>query len=141
MMGNEESTAPAQTIIASVRARIGRRHRITATEMRAILGEMATQNLVTLDDWPIGRRGTDPAAEWTRACRGITIISVLADTDSPRVRYTSSNPGAIRFDEPGSMHPMLRATLMFAPATMQEHTYDYLRQRCRRLLIVMPEPS
>ena len=34
------------------------------------------------------------------------------------------------------MHPHLRATVIFAGDGMPDTTLDYLRQRCRRLLIV-----
>jgi len=42
----------------------------------------------------------------------------------------------LRYDAPGSMAPMQRSAVIFAPDGMGRSTYDYLRERCDRLVIV-----
>lgn len=135
-------TTPAG-ILDVLRATIGRRHRITRAEMRNLLQMLSDRDLVELDnDWGGGHRRPDKdhAAAWADMCDDINVISVLADTDAPSARATSSNPGSIRYDQPGSMHPMMQATLMFAPAGLSDSTGEFpgewLRRRTKRLLVV-----
>lgn len=126
-------------IIGIVRSRVGRRPHISRAEMRDILVALETAQLVALDNgWQRHREDGDHAAAWADACTDITVISVLAESDPVQARLASSNPGSIRYDQPGSMHPGLRATLMFAPpgATSESGDFDYLRRRAKRLLIV-----
>jgi hypothetical protein len=61
----------------------------------------------------------------------------MAARQSHSARVASSNPGEIRFDEPGQMHPQLRACAMFVADGQRESTVDYLRRRCGRLLTVV----
>ncbi len=141
-------------ILATIRAMIGRRHKITRSEMRGLLCALAQEGKVDIfNEWfqPRDRAGQPMRHDgpWESgyaqrmayadgieaACYDITIISVLADDDPAAASLTSSNPGEIRYDEPGSMHPLLRATVMFA-AEEGKHDYAYLRRRTRRLLIV-----
>jgi len=134
---------PILTVVA--RSPIGRRHKIGRSEMSDLLNVLQIQRLVELDNgWggSAGKAGA-PAAElasaWADTCRGINVISVLADSESPAARNASSNPGSIRFDDPGSMHPLLRATLMFAPAALAQMPYGQiarLRTLAKRVLIV-----
>ena len=121
-------------IIDTVRTHVGRRHRITRAEMRAILAALAEAQLVELDNgWQQHRQDGDHAAAWTDACRGIIVVSVLAPDDAPAARLASSNPGSIRYDSPGGMHPLLRASVMFAPAGLDA---GYLRSKATRVLLV-----
>lgn len=132
------------SILDVVRAHVGRRRKITRAEMRDILTDLAGHGLNMNNGWcgipqPTNPPASDLAAAWTKMCEGIRVISVLADTDSPRVRYSSSNPGSIRYDDPGSMHPMLRATLMFATADLAEQM-GHLRRKAKRVLVVRDDP-
>ncbi len=141
-------------ILATIRAMIGRRHKITRSEMRGLLCALAQEGKVDIiNQWfkPRNRAGRPMHHDgpWESgyaqriayadgieaACCDITVISILADDDPAAASLASSNPGEVRYDEPGSMHPLLRATVMFA-AEEGTHDYDYLRRRTRRLLIV-----
>lgn len=129
-------------ILAVLDRTVGDRPAITRREMADLLYMLQVEQLVELgNQWG----GSDPdapastnAAAWTKTCRGINVVSVLADEDAPGARLASSNPGSIRYDQPGSMHPEMFATLMFCPrgCTDSEGGYDYLRRNCERLLIV-----
>lgn len=134
-------------ILDVVREFVGSRHRINHNEMSAILADLANRNLVELhNNWggSSGMPEDTPAAElarrWAGCCQGITVISVLADDDPAEPRLASSNPGSIRFDDPGSMHPLLRATVMFAPERVGEDSVQWLRARASRVLVVTGEP-
>lgn len=121
-------------ILDIVRSAIGARRKITRQEMAGILDHLALRGLELNNGW-----GGPDAAGWAESCAGINVISVLADEDSPVARAMSSNPGSIRYDSPGSMHPQLRATLMFAPSELADMPYDQigqLRDKCDRLLVV-----
>jgi hypothetical protein len=129
-------------ILATVRAVAGRRRQITRAEMRLILADLASQGLVNLGNgW--GRSHPEQsamanAAAWTETCRDLTVVSVImAARQSHPARVASSNPGQIRFDQPGSMHPQLRACVMFTAAGQRDSTVAFLRGRCRRLLTVV----
>lgn len=121
------------TILDCATAIVGDRNHIHRDEMTAILLGLAAEGLQLDNGW-----GGPDAAGWADVCRGITVISVLADDDAPVARAMSSNPGSIRHDEPGSMHPQMHATLMFASeaACEREATLDYLVEHTERLLIV-----
>lgn len=135
-----------------VRKTVGRRHRISRGEMRAILYRAARDLDLELN---IGWGGSDTrlfgsradeaisrgAEAWERMCNDITVISVFATGSATVVQRTSSNPYDIRYDEPGSMHPLLQAEVMFAPpsACERDGTADYLRRHAKRLLIVTGE--
>lgn len=140
-------------ILATARAMIGRRHRITRPEMRGLLCALAQEGKVEIaNPWfrprdrtgrPMHHDGPFASGYAQRiayadaieaACHGLTVISVLADDNPVGPRLASSNPGEVRYDEPGSMHPQLRTTLMFAPAGLRD--FDYLRRHTKRLLIV-----
>jgi hypothetical protein len=127
-------------ILKAVRAVAGRRRQITRAEMRLILADLDAQGLVSLGNgWGESRpdqSSTANAAAWTETCRDLTVVSVMAARQSHPARVASSNPGTIRFDQPGSMHPQLRACVMFAASGQREGTVEYLRRRCRRLLTV-----
>jgi hypothetical protein len=128
-------------ILDVVRTVAGRRPQISRAEMRLILANLSAEGLVSLGNGWGGSRpdqsSTANAAAWTETCRDITVVSVMAARQSHRARVASSNPGTIRFDQPGSMHPQLRACVMFAAAGQREGTGEYLRRRCRRLLTVV----
>lgn len=122
------------TMLDTVRRHVGRRPRITRGEMIAILADLAGDGLGLDNGW-----GGPDADGWANMCRGITVVSVLEDGQAFTARAASSNPGSIRYDDPGSMHPMLRAAVMFAPADLADMPYDQigqLRRRAGRVLIV-----
>lgn len=76
------------------------------------------------------------AKAWADMCRGITCISVL-----PTVYWVGQEerhgPG-VRFDAPGSMHPLQQAQIIFVPesAAQRRETLAYLRRHAERVLIV-----
>lgn len=118
-------------ILDVVRAIVGRRSRITRAEMRDILGQL---NAVGGLDLANDCAGDTTPAGWERACRGITVISVQSDAPSYH--------GQIRYDEPGSMAPLQRATLMFVAEALGDYEYDQIgqmRRRADRVLIVTGE--
>lgn len=115
---------------------IGRRRKINQAEMSACLQAMADAGLDLGNDCVM-----DASPEkWARMCHGLTCVSVLADGAAPH--------GQVRYDDPGSMHPMHYAAVMFAPAALaddEEHDpVGYLRRHCKRLVLVneggLPEP-
>ena len=113
-----------------VRQHVGRRSRITRTEMRAILHSLAHAGLDLANPYVSDTLGGDAADAWVRACRDIRVISV----DARGLR-----DGYVRYDEPGSMHPMQRAELMFVSAALGDYDYDQIGQMRRhadRVLIV-----
>lgn len=72
------------------------------------------------------------ADAWSRACTGITVISVWG----PR---GDEYPGGIRFDMPGSMHPLQHADLMFVAARLGDYDHDQIglmRRKAHRVLII-----
>lgn len=131
-------------ILDTVRATVGRRSKITPAEMETIL--MSVPNLPQVST--IAGRGQDgtlyvggtwvreranetraTAQAWTSACSGITCISVMSGGDGLSVRY----------DQPGTMHPLHRAEVIFAPESLERHEYDQigqLRQHAKRVLVV-----
>lgn len=82
------------------------------------------------------RPTVEELAQGWAECARHRIVSVLADTD-PRL---GSNPGDIRYDDGlGPMHPLMRATIMFASARYRDSEYDQvgqMRERARRVLLV-----
>lgn len=133
MINHPSRSNPVLTI---ARFHVGRAHTIARRDMSDILSSCAFAGVVNLGN---GWGGSHPdnsisgnAEIWADACRGITVISVLAPRD--RTRY-GSNPGDVRFDEPGSMHPELRVTLMFVSAHAGHHL-DQLRKHAKRVLLV-----
>lgn len=133
MINHPSRSNPVLTI---ARLHVGYAHTITRRDMRNILNSCAFDGVVNLGNGWGGSRSDKSNLEnaeiWADACRGIIVISVLAPRDRPRY---GSNLGDIRFDEPDSMHPGLRATLMFISAHA-DHDLDFLRKRAKRVLIV-----
>src|SRR5688500_2996949 len=131
-----------------VRRIVGRRHKISADEMIAILDALhqeigvdlrngyvdATLDLSSPYDPEIGHAQSPTAARaWARLCDGIICISVDAGG--------SLRDGYVRYDQPGSMAPSQRAELMFAPASLGGYEYDQIgqmRERADRVLVVSP---
>lgn len=123
-------------IHAVVSARIGRRRVIDQGEMAALLEDFARIGLSLANDCILP--GRDSPTEWARACCGLTLISVLAHGTTPH--------GSVRYDEPGSLHPLHHAAVMFVPLPLsQRDETGYLARHCRRLLRVrageLPEPE
>lgn len=119
-----------------IRQHVGRRHQITREQMRAILAALEAQGLDLRNPYVAGSLTTDAPTAWERACRGITVVSVDA--------RGSMRDGYVRYDEPGSMHPMQCAELLFAPAALREYEHDQigqLRRHAERVLLVSGEPS
>lgn len=114
--------------IATVRDMIGRRHKIGRREMAGLLRRLASEGLDLSNDCV--PPGGDTPEGWAARCTGICTVSVLADGATPH--------GAVRYDDPGSMHPMHQAALMFAPADLaaDNSTLAYLRSHASRVLIV-----
>lgn len=109
---------------------VGRRHRITRAEMAAIIRELGRAG------WPIAENGyldttTDAAPErWASMVGGCCVVCC-----APGLR-----DGCIRYDEPGSMHPLQRCQLMFVSSALVGAEYDQIgqmRRRCDRLMIVV----
>jgi hypothetical protein len=128
-------------ILETVRAVAGRRHRITRAEMRLILADLSAAGLVSLGNGWGGSRpdqsSSANASAWTETCRDITVVSVMSASQSHRARIASSNPGEIRFDTSGQLHPQLHACVMFVSHGQRHSTVAFLRRRCRRLLAVV----
>jgi hypothetical protein len=130
-------------ILDIVRTRVDRRWRITRAEMRDILAEFAAQGgslendgMMQTIEWAWDARGAGtrvgPSADaprvWANACTDITVISVMPDHGGAPTYH-----GRVRYDEPGSFHPMHMA---------EEYEYDQigqLRRRARRVLVVSGE--
>lgn len=135
-------------IIGTVRRHIGRRHKISRYEMADILldldidlvenstitgrttdGSLYIGGAVVKGDRESERRAT--ACAWANMCHGITTVSVC---------YHGTEHGhGVRYDQPGSMHPMHHCPLMFVPKELADHEYDQigqLRRKADRLLVV-----
>jgi hypothetical protein len=76
------------------------------------------------------------SSAWVATCRGICCISV----DSRGLR-----DGQVRYDEPGSMHPMQHAQVTFVPADIDAgrtdggSTVSYMRRHADRVLLVLQD--
>ncbi|CAN5488561.1 hypothetical protein BH23ACI1_BH23ACI1_33350 [soil metagenome] len=152
-------------LISDVRRIVGRRTRITRDDMAAILASVPNLpdvstitgrdehgTLVVGDEWvepvreiqpdvppsmrTIDRAATDQrereatARAWARACTRITCVSII-EHDGQVVE--------VRHDEPGSMHPLQYAEVLFAPAALGGYDYDQigqLRRYADRVLVV-----
>jgi hypothetical protein len=136
--------------LAIAREIAGERKRISRAEMAAIITRLEAAGLIEPDNgWAPRTRGslprssldrrhgddlpTDLATAWAESCRDIMLISVL-----PPGQGTGSNPSALRYDQPGSLHPQMQAVLMFVSADAAERraTFDYLEDHAQRVLIV-----
>lgn len=119
------------TALATVRTIVGRRHIITRADMAAILAALQAQGLDLSNDCLFD---ASPAT-WAAMCKDIECISVLASGATPH--------GAVRYDQPGSMHPLHQAAVLFAAADIDRHegTLSYLRRHARRVLLVRDDPA
>lgn len=125
------------TTLDVVRRIVGRKSKITKDEMGAILMVLVEERLVNLcNGYVRDTCGNDILAAsiaWCKACHGISCISV----DSRGLR-----DGQVRYDQPGSMHPMQHSEITFAPDGMRDaepgsgSTLRYLRQHADRVLVV-----
>ena len=125
------------TTLDVARRIVGRRLKITQDEMAAILIGLVDAGIVNLcNDYVRHTCGDDVRAAssaWVTACRSITCISV----DSRGLR-----DGQVRYDEPGSMHPLQHSEIIFAPDGIPDanpgsgSTLKYLRRHADRVLIV-----
>lgn len=125
-----------------VRSLIGRRSKITRREMADILAALAAQGLTLYSGYVPGTHKwsteqqrvvqTEDAHEaWANECVGVRCISVDA--------RGALCDGDIRYDDPGSMHPMQHTQVTFLPAdsiTSEHNPVPYMRDHCDRLLIV-----
>lgn len=130
---------------------VGEREQITRTEMRDILArlpELADHSTIAgrfadgalcLGDRRIedrDRESIETATAWANACEGIRCISVLAYSDGDY---------HVRYDDPGSMHPLQRAAVTFVPAAIDDGRTDggssieYMRRHAERVLLVSGE--
>jgi hypothetical protein len=144
-------------VLDIVRTSVDRRWRITRAEMRDILAEFAAQGgslendgMMQTIEWAWDARGAgtrigpspDAPRVWANACTGITVVSVMPEHGGAPTYH-----GRVRYDAPGSLHPMHMADVMFAPQALEEYEYDQigqLRRRARRVLVVsgdeLPDP-
>lgn len=128
------------TTLDVARRIVGRKSKITKDEMGAILMGLVEARLVNLCNGYVRDTFRDDilaaSIAWVKACHGICCISV----DSRGLR-----DGQVRYDEPGSMHPLQHSEITFAPEGMSEYTpgstYAYLRRHADRVLIVREEPE
>ncbi len=128
------------TTLDVVRRIVGRKSKITKDEMGAILMGLVEARLVNLCNGYVDQTCGDDifaaSIAWTKACCGITCISV----DSRGLR-----DGQVRYDQPGSMHPMQHSEITFAPDGMRDaepgsgSTLAYLRRHADRVLVVRQE--
>lgn len=121
---------PSMTTLDVVRQIVGRRSTISKDEMGEILVTLANAGIVELAHEYVPDTRSDSytaSVAWTKACRGITCISV----DSRGLR-----DGQVRYDEPGSMHPRQHAELCFVPADVSDNTLQYMRRHADRVLRV-----
>lgn len=115
---------------------------ISRREMAARLRALFQSGSIAPNEW-CGEIGAeeDMADAWARVCNGITLVSVLAPwPEGSEARCSSSNPGDIRFDQPGTLHPMTRAELMFVPDGLGEDTLEWLAEKTAALFIVKDTP-
>lgn len=115
--------------LETVRRIVGARQKITQVEMATILLALCQEGLNLRNGFVQGTMSGDPqttSAAWAGLCRGNTCISIV--------------DGRVRYDEPGSMHPLMYADVIFAPEGLPGAPYKFLRQHARRVLIVTQEP-
>lgn len=133
-----------------LRARIGRRSRITRQEMADLLVALWGDALPAVStiygryrhgahlvghevpDLPADTPSRDVAAAqaiaWANCVRAGTVVSVL--------------PGQVRYDQTGTMHPLQQALVSFAPARFagaEHNPVAYLRRHAGRVLLVRDE--
>ena len=114
------------TIDDHLAAAFGDRETITRDDLRAWLAMRATNGAIDLPG--IGREiSADAPTNWANAVRNIVFVSLFDEPDGP---------ASIRYDEPGSMHPMQRASVSFVSDSMPTGSIDYIRDHCERLIIV-----
>lgn len=110
-----------------VRSLVGRRSSIDRAEMAQILRRLQAAGLSLVNDCVLPERATPSG--WAEMCKGTLVISVLADGTTPH--------GQVRYDQPGTLHPLHRAAIMFAPGEMSsDPTRAHLRRHARRVLFV-----
>jgi len=68
-------------------------------------------------------------------CRDSTVVSVL-----PTYGADGEISPGVRYDAPGSMHPMQMADLAFVPVACAGDTVGYIRRHARRVLLVRDDP-
>lgn len=109
-------------LIKMARRVVGRRWRITRAEAAEIVDRCIAA-------------GVDPrnscarditADDWVRSVRGITCVSIAP--------VGGNSDGEMRYDQPGSMHPMMRCAITL---TEDAESVPYLRHRARRVLLVI----
>lgn len=137
-------------ILASTSHLVGRRSKISRQDMMDIMSALAMEGLCLGNPYVSGTvvysdhdgdtgHPTDEqdvpraARTWANLCDGITCISV----------GSGLRDGAVRYDEPGRMHPLQKAELMFVPETLGDYEYDQIgqmRRHARRVLVVRADP-
>jgi len=94
------------TALRLISRRLGRRSTISRTEMADILADVHPPEMQQMSP-----------AQWSHVPQGITFVSLVG--------------GGVRYDQPGSMHPMQMATVSFIPAGMDS---DYIRSHAERVV-------
>ena len=113
-------------------AGFGYRLVISRQELRNWLAMLAVNGDIELPG--IGREiRSDAPANWANAASGITFVSIF-DGDN-------GQPGSIRYDEPGSMHPLQPAAISFYADAMPAASLDYLQDHCGRLIRLTGSPA
>jgi hypothetical protein len=126
------------TILDIIRSAVGRRSRITRAEMCDILAAFAGQGVSLANDSLRDSDSEYAPMLWANACTDIITVSVMPEHGGAPTYH-----GRIRYDEPGRMHPMHMADVLFAPATLAGYDYDQigqLRRHARRVLVVSGDP-
>lgn len=132
------------TIIQQV---IGRKRIITSAEMQALLLALHGAGLDLGNNYVASSQQSPEiaAAAWAKAVDGITFISA-----SMGGRGLAHVDGWVRYDQPGSMHPMQHAEISFVSEELArgDHdaepgsggTMDYLRSHAARVVAVRADP-
>ncbi|MGH8519852.1 MAG: hypothetical protein ACREU9_00100 [Gammaproteobacteria bacterium] len=118
-----------------VRQHAGRRYKISRHKMAEILESLHREGLdLNLEIFVEDPSGAIRARKWANACTGINCISVCD--------YGAEHGFGMRYDDPGSMHPLHHAVIMFVPAELGGYEYDQIgqmRRRADRVLVVSGE--
>lgn len=119
-----------RNIIDIVRSMVGRRWKISQMKMAEILIALEQEGLSLIN--PYIEKSASPlegvaAHTWADMCTGFTCISL---------KSTGLRDGYIRYDQPGSMHPLQYSDLTFVPETAGQNSIDYMRKHASRVLVV-----
>lgn len=121
---------------------IGRKRIITRAEMETLLLALHEAGL-DLSNAYVANSQKSPeiaAVAWAKSVEGITIISASIEG-----RGLGHSDGCVRYDQPGSMHPMQKAEVMFVPENIENafqppsYAREFMTRHADRTLIVRRE--